>query len=395
MTLFQYKALDSQGQRHQGVFEADSEREAKDKLRERNLMLTSLSIKAHASNKENLQGENLLAFTLQLSHLINAGLPLFESLQVIEEQYRKESYHRVILSLCDQIKRGASLSEAMKGYPESFSHLYCSMIAAGESVGALGLMLERLNQLLSKQMKMKKEIVTAMIYPAILSIFSLLIIMVLLGFVVPSIEAIFQDRTLNSFTNFVLGLSYLVRSYWWVYLPLILGGIASIFFFIRTPKGKEEIQKFLMKIPFIKHLLINTAVARFSRTMATLQQGGLPLIESLKMARQVMYNVVLEKEIEKIENKIIEGSTLGYEITHSRIIPTIVGRMLSVGEDSGSLLTMFQKIAEIYEESLEKSLNRVVAMAQPAILIFMGGIIGMVMLAILLPLSDIVSLVNN
>jgi general secretion pathway protein F/type IV pilus assembly protein PilC len=391
MALYQYQALDNRGKKNHGIVEADNDREAKEKLRSQGLMISHLSINKGASKKENLKNEVLLTFTLQLSQLVNAGVPLYESLVAIEEQYRKESYHRVLISLCDRIKGGSKLSEAMSAYPESFDKLYCSMIAAGEAVGGLHIVLEKLTLLLNKKIKLKKEITTAMIYPAILASFSLLVIGVLLGFVVPSIEGIFADRELNGFTQFILSLSHLFRDYWWLYLPLFIGlGIFSTFK-LRSPAGKLWLQKHSLKVPILKNLVIQASLARFCRTMGTLQQGGLTIIDSLRIAREVMKNATLEDEIKKAEEKIIEGSSLSVQLSRSVYIPAMVSRMLSIGEDSGNTVTMMNKIADMYEDELEKTLARAMALAQPIILIVMGGIIGLVMVAILLPLTDIAS----
>ena len=209
MPLFQYIALDPYGKRKKGLIEAQGEREAKDKLRGMNAMVIDLTQKTEVSSRQNLKGDKLVAFTLQLSQLVSAGVPLYESLMAIEEQCRAESYHRIVLSLCDQIKAGTSLSQAMSYFPDSFNKLYCSMITAGEAVGALNIVLEKLAQLLTRQMKLRSDIITAMVYPSILACFSLLIICMLLGFVVPSIEGIFVDRKLNGFTQFVLSLSHI------------------------------------------------------------------------------------------------------------------------------------------------------------------------------------------
>ncbi len=395
MPLYQYQALDQLGKKQSGVIEAQLEKEAKERLRERGLMVVSLAQKAGVSSRQNLKGENLQAFTMQLAQLVNAGVPLYESLVAIEEQYRHESFHRILLSLCDQIKRGSSLSEAMKQYPDSFDKLYSSMVAAGEAAGALGLILERLSQLLSKQLKMRKELSAAMIYPGVLACFSLLVIGMLLGFVVPSIEGMFAERQLNGFTSFVLGLSRFFREKWWLYLPASLGIFSWAFFQLRSQKGKLWLQRFVLKIPVVKRLAIQTAVARFSRTLSTLQQGGLPLIDALRMSTEVMKNIALEEEMKTAELKIIEGSSLSTQLSRSKFIPSMVSRMVRVGEDSGNLPIMLEKIADMYEENLEKTLATVTALAQPIILIIMGGIIGMVMIAILLPLTDVASFSLN
>jgi general secretion pathway protein F len=391
MTLYQYQYVDIYGKRRSGTIEAQGDREAKDKLREQGVLVTQLQPKSKISKKQNLKGDNLLAFTVQLSQLLNAGVPLYESLTALEEQSRGDSYHRVILSLCEQIRSGMSLSTAMGGYPESFDKLYCGMVAAGEAVGALGPVLEKLTLFLTRSMKLKKQIVTAMIYPGILGGFSLLIIACLLGFVVPSLEGIFADRQLNAFTNAVLSFSHLFREYWWFYLPIGIGSLTWGVWKIRSQQGRLWMEKNVLKIPLLKTLVIQTAVARFCRTMGTLLQGGLSMIDSLRISRGIMRNIVLEKEILAAEGKIIEGHSLSQELRKSDYIPQLIGRMLSVGEESGTSVAMLNRIADMYEQELEKTLDRVMALSQPLILIVMGLVIGTVLLAILLPLTDVSS----
>jgi general secretion pathway protein F/type IV pilus assembly protein PilC len=391
MPLYQYQYIDVGGKKKLGLIEAQGDREAKEKLREQSVIVTQLSLQKKISAKQNLKGDQLLTFTVQLSQLVNAGIPLYESLVAIEEQERGEKYHRIILSLCEQIKAGVSLSKVMSEYPDSFDSLYCSMIAAGEAVGALGLVLDKLTQLLNRQLKLRKQIITAMIYPAILSAFSLLIIGLLLGFVVPSLEGIFSEKPLNGFTKMILSFSHLFRYYWWLYFPLIGGLIGWSVWKIRSHTGRIWLQKTLLKVPLLKTLIIQTAVARFCRTLGTLLQGGLSMIDALRLSRGVMRNIVLEKEMQSVEGKIVEGYSLSQQLSRSKSIPQLVARMLAVGEESGTTVIMLGKIGDIYEQEIEKTLDRVMALAQPVILIVMGLVIGAVLMAILLPLTDVSS----
>lgn len=391
MPLYQYQAIDKEGKKRYGLMEGTSESDVKGKLRGQGVMVTQLAEKKSASSKQNLRGDDLVGFTLQLSQLVSAGIPLYESLIAIEEQYRAEPYHRILLSLCEQIKAGAPLSEAMGNYPQSFDKLYCAMVRAGESIGALDMVLKELAALLEKRAKLKKQIVTAMVYPSILAIFAFLVILLLLGFVIPSIEEIFIGRELNAFTNMVLGISRFFRSYWWLCLGLFGGLVTYLIISVRSKAGKIWLERNLLKVPFIKTLVLQASIARFARTMETLQRGGLTIMDSLKISRQVMGNVVLEGEISRAEERIIEGSSLSAEIGKSEWFPPLVSRMLSVGEDSGSTIAMLGRIADMYEGDLEKTLQRVMALAEPVILIIMGVVIGVILLAILLPLTDVSS----
>lgn len=391
MPVYHYQVLDSSGKKRRGYIEAVSEREAKETLRTQGCMVTRIGIKAETSSRSQLRGENLVSFTMQLSQLINAGIPLYESLVAIEEQYRQESYHRIILSLCEQIKSGSSLSGAMNAYPQSFDKLYRAMITAGESSGALDAVLDKLSHLLRRQLKLQKQLTTAMIYPGILACFSFLIIILLLGFVVPSIEGIFAERQLNGFTELVISISHFFRDFWWLYIPFVAVLTCYLIYKARSPAGKLWMECNLIRLPVLKTLIVQTSIGRFCRTMATLQQGGISMIDSLQIARGVMRNAVLEDEIKKAELRIIEGSSLSLQLSNSKWFPSLVSRMLSVGEESGNAVIMMNKIADIYEDEVEKTIDRLMALSQPIILIFMGTIIGFVLLAILLPLTDMSS----
>lgn len=391
MPLYNYQSIDGEGMKRRGLIDAHSESEAKRRLREQGVMVVSLVQKEGTSSRENLKGDQLLMFTMQFSQLVGAGIPIYESLIALEEQYRNEAFHRVVLSLCEKIKGGIPLSSAMGEFPDSFDKLYCSMVHAGESAGALNIVLTRLVQFLTKQSHMRKEITTAMIYPVILSTFALVVISLLLGFVIPSIEGIFGDRQLNRFTALIIGASHIFRNWWWVYLPLILGSGVWLYFRLKTVAGKLWLERQLLKLPLIRQLMIQAAVARFCRTMGTLQEGGLTIIDSMRIAREVMNNATLEEEMRRFEGRIIEGSSLSAELSHSRWFPQLVSRMLAVGEESGTSVIMLNKIADMYEDNLEKALSRVLAFAQPVILVVMGVIIGSVLLAVLLPLTDMSS----
>lgn len=391
MPLYNYQALDKKGKKRKGLIDAHGEKDAKRKLREQDFMVTFLQKKKGAVAKENLKGEKLVTFTMQLSLLVGAGVPIYQSLVALEEQYRDEPFDRVILSLCEKIKAGTPLSEAMAEFPDTFDRLYCSLITAGESAGAIDVVLEKLSELLAKKDKLKKDIMTAMIYPSVLAGFALIVIVMLLGFVIPSIEGIFADRKLNVFTELIINISHFCRNWWWIYSPVMIGIIVWFVFKIRTPAGKILLERYLLKLPLIRRMLIQAAVARFCRTMGTLLKGGLTIIDSLRISREVMHNVTLEEEIRRAEARIVEGSSLSAELSKSRLIPRMVSRMLSVGEESGTSVIMMNKIADMYEMNLEKTLDRIMALSQPVILIVMGTIIGAVLLAILLPMTDMSS----
>jgi len=396
MSLFAYRYIDPKGKKRGGVIDAITLLEAKEKLREQGVLVTSLEESSQEQKlpfwkkrKREVRGEALITFTTQLSQLLIAGVPLYESLLILEEQTKNEAYHPTLLNLCDQIKRGSSLSEAMEQFPRSFNHLYCSMVAAGESVGALDQTLEKLAHLLQKQSKLKKQIITALIYPALLFSFSCVVILLLLLFVIPTLETLFEDRNVNRFTKCVMVVSRFLTMWWMVYLPLLVGGISALIYYLTQPKGRRWLGRSLLRLPILSTLLIHAALARFCRTMGTLLQGGVTLLSALQIGRGVMRNPFLEEIVEGAEQKIIEGSLLSIELKKSSLIPSLLPRMLAIGEEGGNTPAMFQKVADLYEGEVDKTLTRVTALAQPVILIIMGGVVGIIMLAVLLPLTDV------
>lgn len=395
MPLYRYQALDARGKKKSGLLDASSEIDAKERLRSQGLMVKQIAVRREGSRGENLKSDALIVFSIQLAQLLQAGIPLYESLMTIEEQYRGTASHRILVSLSTQIKEGTPLSRAMSAFPKSFNPLYCSMIAAGESVGALPQVLEQIVLLLSKQETLRTQIVTAMLYPGILALFCLVIIGVLLGFVIPSIEGMFEGRELNGFTAAVFATSHLVTDYG-IYLLISLACfIALIFYALRQPTVRRRLQKLTLSLPLIGTLTRYTATARFSRTLTTLLDGSMPMIEALATARKTVGNAILEEDLQHVEEKILSGSTLGAELIKLNWIPPMASRMISAGETAGTTVAMLKKVAEMYEQEVEKRLTRLMTLAQPAILLIMGGIIGIVMIAILLPMSQAASFSNG
>lgn len=393
--LFSYQYIDSKGHKKKGSLDVPSIVEAKEKLRSQGLIVLSLvevtgQRRLIFKKKETtLHPEILITFTTQLSQLLTAGMPLYESLVTLEEQYAQEKFQPLLTTLCDQIKGGSSLSEAMGRFPKVFNLLYCSMVAAGESVGTLNSALEKLALLLAKQRKLKKQMVTALIYPALLFSFSLVVLFLLMTFVIPSLEVLFEDRPVNRFTRIVMTFSHFLTTQWMIYLPVILASLGIVCYFFSSSRGKIWSEKQLLRFPLINTLIIQTAIARFSRSMSSLLQGGVSIVPSLQISSRVMNHRILEEIIRNAETKIIQGSLLSMELKKSPLIPSLVPRMLAIGEEGGNTALMLQKIADFYEEEVEKLVARLTALAQPIILITMGGVVGLIMMAVLLPLTDI------
>lgn len=393
MPLFRYKALSASGRRIAGVIDADSLELAKERLRQDKILVTGLDLLKDGRREHVFDGGMLLAFTRELSQLLTAGLPLYESLLTIEEKYRRHRSHSLLLDLCDRLKMGLSLSQALKIYPKTFDSIYTSMVEAGEKTGSLPWVFEQLYQLIERRQKLKKQLMSAMAYPLFLGCFSFVVIIALLLFVIPSMRELFQGRDLHPLTRTVLALSGFVQNHG-ILLLLILSLIGASIWYV-AKHGSFYWHKMLIKIPLLNTLITQASLIRFCRSASVLLFGGIPLVSALSIARKVMNNPPLEEVIARAETHIVEGQPLSQQLKASPLIPALVPRMLALAEETGKMAPILQNIADIYDQELERNLTHVTTFLQPAMLLLLGGVVGLVILSILLPLTDVSSLIGG
>lgn len=394
MPIFRYKALTQTGTKVSGVIDADSFDLAKERLRREKVLVTNLSLLEH-KKEISLKPPMMLAFTRELSQLLGAGLPLYESLLTIEEKYRRHSSHPLFLDLCDKLKSGHQLSTILKGYPKSFDPIYITLTEAGEKTGALPWAFKQLYDLTERRQKLKKQLISAMAYPAFLGVFCFCVVLGLLLFVIPSMSELFAGRTLHPLTQVVLTMSQFLQNSYLAILSILTGLIGGLTYFFKRPQGRVLSQHVLQKIPLMKTILNQAALIRFSRSTAILLFGGVPLVSALAIARKVMKHALLEEAIDRAQKQIVEGKSLSEELKKSPHIPALVTRMLAIGEETGKMPEMLQSLSDIYDQELERSLTHITTFLQPALLIILGGIVGLVVLSILLPLTDVSSLISS
>jgi len=394
VSLFRYKAISDSGKVISGVIDADSFSLAKERLRKQQILVTELgTLKKNSSIQ--LDDTLLLNFTREFGQLLRAGLPVYESLLTIEEKYRAHRVHPLFLDLCDQLKSGSSLSLALKKYPGSFDAVFLSMVESAEQTGALVTVFNQLSTLIEKQRRLKKKLYGALLYPAFLAAFALLVTFSLLYFVIPSMSDLFEGRKLHPLTETVLGISRFVTSNT---IPLLLGVLlvaTGVPLFLRTAQGKRLREKLLLKTPLLKTLLIQAALVRLTRSLSLLLAGGVPLLQALGLSRKVVGLFSLEQLLERAEKKIMEGGKLSSEFKTSPLIPPLVIRILAIAEETGKIAPMLQSIADIYDEELENQLAQITVLLQPALLLILGAVIGLILLSVLLPLTDVSSFVSN
>ncbi len=395
MPLFRYEALTVEGSRVRGVVDADNLFVAKEKLRRQQLMLQRLSALEEKSGRYSLPPQLLLSFTRELAQLLHAGLPLYESLLTIEEKYRKHKAHYLFLDLCDKLQAGFSFSSALKNHPRTFDSIYLSMVNAAEQSGSLSKVLSDLAELISRQTKLKKQITSALMYPAFLACFCFCVVLGLLLFVIPTMRELFEGRSLHPLTEIVLGLSAWMQAYGIYLLIGVLFGGTCLFLAVRRPKVKLLITELLIKIPLMRLLLMQAALIRFCRALSMLVQGGVAILPALQLSRKVVHSPLLEKALEESEAKIVEGEKLSQQLKKYAFIPPLLPRMLATAEITGSMGSMLRSAAEIYDEELERNLLQLTTFLQPLLLIILGGVVGIVLLSVLLPLTDVSSFVGT
>lgn len=395
MALFRYEALTVEGSLVRGVIDAETLVFAKDKLRKQQLMVRKLLAVEEKKERYCLSPPLLLTFTRDLAQLLQAGLPLYESLLTIEEKYRKHKAHYIFLDLCDKLQSGCSFSSALKSHPKSFDQIYLSMIAAAEESGALPQVLMDLAELIKRQLKLKRSLISALMYPAFLAGFCLCVVLGLLLFVVPTMSELFEERALHPMTEIVLGASaWLQHNGFSFFIVLVLFGI-GLFFSFKHPKTRYRAALLMTRAPLVKTLLIQAALIRFCRALSMLLQGGVPLVPALALSKKAIGSAVIEKIISDAEKKIVEGEKLSEQLKKQTVIPPLLPRMLSIAEETGSMATMLHSVAAIYDEELERNILKLTTFLQPFLLILLGAIVGIVLLSVLLPLTDVGSFVGG
>lgn len=395
MALFQYKAIGVGGKAEKGVIDADSLVMAKERLRREQVLITDIACLQEDKKKIVLSASQLLAFTREISQLLKAKLPLYESLLTIEEKQRNTKSHPLFVDLCDRLKNGSSFSSALGQYPETFNPIYLSMVVSAEQSSSLFEAFDQLSFLISKQQKLKKQLTSSLAYPAFLGGFCFLVVIALFFFVIPSMKELLEGRALHPLTQAVLFISNFLNANGMVLLFSGIGFLFGVYGATRSQTIRKKVSEKLLSLPFCKKIILESAFVRLFRTMTMLLSGGVPLVEALHFSRKSVGNWLLEDLLSKTEKEIIEGKKISDIFAQSIFIPPLVIRMIKIGEETGNMVSMMQSLAEIYEEELDKNLLQLVTFLQPAVLLFLGGVVGLVVLSILLPLTDVSSFVSS
>jgi type IV pilus assembly protein PilC len=343
-----------------------------------------------------VKARDVVIFTRQFATMIDAGLPIVQCLQILAAQTDSPAFRKVISAIKDDVESGTTLAEGIRKHPKVFSDLYTSMVQAGEIGGILDTILVRLANYLEKAAKLKSKIKGAMIYPSCIVAAAILVTAVLLIWVIPVFAEVFQSfgQALPAPTQFVINLSnFTVANIW--YLTAVPAIAAVVLRYAhKTDRGRMAIDRFMLRVPVFGQLLRKTAVARFTRTLGTLVSSGVPILDALAITARTAGNKVVEQAIVTARSSISSGRTIAEPLTESKVFPPMVCQMISVGETTGALDSMLQKIADFYEDEVDNTVANLMSLLEPAVILFLGVVIGGLVVSMYLPIFRLGSVMN-
>jgi len=402
---FRYAAKDATGKTVEGTIQAEDRSEAVAELRRQNLtvvrMVSGGSKGKKEGGKSKLSGkakrascnrQELVIFTRQLSTMIGAGLSLLESLEVLADQAETPGMKATCNALCNELRGGSDLSTAMSTCPKAFNTLYISMVSAGEASGQMDVILERLADYVEASDALRREIKAAMTYPVISLVLVLSITAFLMLGVVPTFKEVFNslDTELPALTKNVLALSEWMKGNWVTMIGMSIGAVAGFVVFKSTKKGAYLWDSFMLRAPVFGVLNKKIALARFSRTFATLIRSGVPIMGTLDIVADTSGNQVVSSVVTEAKESVRVGNMLSEPLSSSKVFPPMVTKMISIGEKTGALEQLLEKIAEFYDAQVKAAIKSLTSLIEPLLISFMGGIVGMVVLSVFLPILDIV-----
>ncbi len=399
MPAFQYVALNPQGKEIKGILEADSARQLRQTLRDQALtpMLVEPSNKQFDKDSNQhgfslftpkLKALDRVLFTRQLSTLLASSMPIEESLNAIAQQNEKQSNKALIMGIRSRVLEGNSLAQSLLEYPSSFSNLYCSSVAAGEQSGFLDQVLDNLSNYLEREHESYRNVEMALMYPIILLIVAFVIVGALMVYVLPDMIDVIENtgQTLPWATTLLISVTELLKSFWWV----LLCGILALSLFIRGILNREKVRliwdAYKFSLPIIGKIIRSSNSARFSNTLSILTKSGIPLVDSMKIASEVVANKALQTDLRTATQDVVEGKSLRESLENISYFPPMMMHMIGSGEQSGELDQMLARVAEYQQAEVERLVSTLVKLFEPAMMIIMGGTVLFIVMAVLLPI---------
>jgi general secretion pathway protein F len=402
MPLFKFTAMDAAEQVKRGFIEADTPREAREKVRSRELLLLDMGPARKTGSDRGAPGlldrflasrrsDELSMIMRQFATLLRAGIPLAEALSALVEQIDSPSLQMVFRDLRERINQGSTLEDALAAHPRIFDRFTVEMARVGEASGNLDGVFGRLADHMQRQKRTRGKVTAALIYPAVISVMGVFVSVFLVTFVVPKITLVLTSsgKVLPIPTQILITLSEGIRDFWWLFLIAAVAAGAGTKAFRGTARGRFLWDKALLKIPVFGNLLRKHVVARFAQSFATLLKSGVPALESLKIIGNISGNEVLNRTVATIHDKVIEGQDISGPVRHSGVFPPLVAYMVAVGEQSGRLEEMLELIAEHYEDEVEHAATKMTRVVEPVVIIALACMVGFIVLAVVLPILDL------
>ncbi len=402
-TVFQWSGKTTRGVIESGEITAATKEEVAAQLRRKNITPTLITEKKAGKKLfggfggGKVNDKDIVVFTRQFSTMIDAGLPLVQALDILSTQVENKTLSRVLGEIKENVEAGSTYADALKKHPRVFSELYVNMVAAGEAGGILDTILNRLAAYIEKAMKLKKKVKGAMVYPIVVSTVAVAAITIIMIFVVPTFSKMFAQLggtlplptlMIISLSNFLAGIGGLLTG------GAIVGFVVALKQFRRTEKGTHIIDKILLKLPIFGVLLNKVAVAKFTRTLGTLVSSGVPILDGLEITAKTSGNKVIEYAIMEVRKQVTGGKTLADPLTKAKVFPPMVTHMISVGETTGALDTMLNKIADFYDDEVDSAVNALTSMMEPMLMVFLGGTVGFIVVAMYLPIFKLITLIK-
>ncbi len=410
MPKYAYKALNKDGKEIFGVIDSDSQALAINDVRSMGFFPTQVREARKADERRarrakgglsefyigGLKQKQIMIMTRQLATLIDAGLPLLRSLNVLIQQQKPCKLRDVLREVSADIQQGSTFAEGLGKHPKAFDRLYVNMVRAGEVGGMLEVVLNRLAVFMERRQALKRKVRGALIYPIAVVVIATGIVSFLLVKVVPVFAEVFSDfgGALPAPTQFLMSAGDFMQYRWWMLLLILNSTVISIKMLGKSKYVKSGMDRVVLKVPLVGDLVTKVAVARFARTLGTLITSGVPILQALKITKETIGNEVVQNAIQKVHDSIKEGETIAAPLDECKVFPSMVVNMIDVGEETGSLDAMLMKVADIYDAEVEAAVEAMLALMEPAIIIVLGGVIGFIVISLYLPifsLGDVVS----
>jgi len=396
MPVFRYKAINTEGVTAEGTLTAPGRREALDMLRQRQSHPVSLEEEKNrninlARNKS-VKTKDLSVFCRQFYSMLNAGVNILSCLDILKTQLENKTLRDVTNDIYENVQKGLTLSEAMRRNEKVFPSLFLSMIVAGEVSGTLDNIMKRLAIHYEKEYKLNNKIKSALVYPIVLIVATVAVVIFMMTFVMPTYVELFEGSNvpLPVITSIVIGMSNFIRSYWYLLILAIALIVIAIKGYIQSTEGRRHMDELKLKLPILKDLNEKIIAARFTRTMSTMMVSGIPLLQSLESVSGVVNNVVIKEGMGKIYDAVRGGKILSDPVRASGMFPPMVGNMIKIGEESGTMDDLLDKAADFFDEEVDRSVQRLTTLFEPMMIVVMGVVIGFIVLAMYMPMFDMV-----